>query len=97
MEGFVVDQVSKTYMDEKQRPFQVLHDVSFSWSAGENIAVLGESGSGKSTLARLLIGIENRTAGPLHGTGKILPAGRRPHGGKRGSIFKQSFRMPPGH
>ena len=22
MEGFVVDQVSKTYMDEKQRPFQ---------------------------------------------------------------------------
>lgn len=29
MEGFVVDQVSKTYMDEKQRPYQVLHDVSF--------------------------------------------------------------------
>ena len=47
MEGFVVDQVSKTYMDEKQRPFQVLRDVSFSWSTGENIAVLGESGSGK--------------------------------------------------
>ena len=41
MEGFVVEQVSKTYMDEKQRPFQVLRDVSFSWSTGENIAVLG--------------------------------------------------------
>ena len=38
MEGFVVDRVSKTYIDETQRPFQVLHEVSFSWSAGENIA-----------------------------------------------------------
>ena len=65
MEGFVVDQVSKTYMDEKQRPYQVLHDVSFSWSAGENIAVLGESGSGKSTLARLLIGIEKPNSGTI--------------------------------
>ena len=63
MEGFVVDQVSKTYMDEKQRPYQVLHDVSFSWSAGENIAVLGESGSGKSTLARLMIGLERPSEG----------------------------------
>lgn len=97
MEGFVVDQVSKTYMDENQRPFQVLHNVAFSWSSGENIAVLGESGSGKSTLARLLIGIENRTAGPSHGTGKILPAGSRPHGGKSGSIFKQCFKMPLVH
>lgn len=48
MEGFVVDHVSKTYIDEAQRPFQVLHEVSFSWSAGENIAILGESGSGKA-------------------------------------------------
>ena len=97
MEGFVVDQVSKTYMDEKQRPYQVLHDVSFSWSAGENIAVLGESGSGKSTLARLLIGIENRTAELLHGMEKILPAGRRPHGGRNAVISKRFFRTPPGH
>ena len=65
MEGFVVDQVSKTYIDEKQMPFQVLHDVSFSWSAGENVAVLGESGSGKSTLARLLIGIEKPYSGTI--------------------------------
>ena len=72
MEGFVVDQVSKTYMDEKQRPFQVLHDVSFSWSAGENIAVLGESGSGKSTLARLLIGIEKPNSGTITWNGEDI-------------------------
>ena len=63
MEGFVVDRVSKTYIDETQRPFQVLHEVSFSWSAGENIAILGESGSGKSTLARLMIGLERPSEG----------------------------------
>ena len=70
MEGFVVDQVSKTYMDENQRPFQVLHNVAFSWSSGENIAVLGESGSGKSTLARLLIGIEKPNSGTITWNGE---------------------------
>ena len=65
MEGFVVDHVSKTYIDEAQRPFQVLHEVSFSWSAGENIAILGESGSGKSTLARLMIGLERPSEGRI--------------------------------
>lgn len=72
MEGFVVDRVSKTYIDETQRPFQVLHEVSFSWSAGENIAILGESGSGKSTLARLLIGIEKPTSGIITWNGEDI-------------------------
>ena len=48
MEGFVVDHVSKTYIDEAQRPFQVLHEVSFSWSAGENIAILGKAAAEKA-------------------------------------------------
>ena len=72
MEGFVVERVSKTYIDETQRPFQVLHEVSFSWSAGENIAILGESGSGKSTLARLLIGIEKPTSGIITWNGEDI-------------------------
>lgn len=72
MEGFVVDHVSKTYIDEAQRPFQALHEVSFSWSAGENIAILGESGSGKSTLARLLIGIEKPTSGIITWNGEDI-------------------------
>ena len=72
MEGFVVDQVSKTYIDEIQMHFQVLHDVSLSWSAGENVAVLGESGSGKSTLARLLIGIEKPNSGTITWNGEDI-------------------------
>jgi ATP-binding cassette subfamily B protein len=33
---------------------QILHDVTFTVPAGNNVAVVGPSGSGKSTLARLL-------------------------------------------
>lgn len=65
MEGFEIENVAKEYLDNKQRPFQVLREITFAWSAGENIAILGESGSGKSTLARLLIGIEKPTKGGI--------------------------------
>lgn len=33
---------------------QILHNISFDISAGQNVAVVGHSGSGKSTLSRLL-------------------------------------------
>ncbi len=35
---------------------KVLHNISFSVSAGKSIALVGESGSGKSTISRLLFG-----------------------------------------
>lgn len=97
MEGFVVDQVSKTYMDEKQRPYQVLHDVSFSWSAGENIAVLGESGSGKSTLARLLIGIEKPNSGTITWNGEDITRWKASTWREKRSHIQAVFRTPPGH
>ena len=33
---------------------QILHNISFDISAGQNVAIVGSSGSGKSTLSRLL-------------------------------------------
>ena len=47
---------------EKQ---QVLHEVSFTISEGEKIAVAGASGSGKSTVMKLLSGFYEKDAGSI--------------------------------
>ena len=50
----------------------VLHDVSFKISAGENVAVVGRSGCGKSTLVRLLLGFETPRKGSVYFDGQDL-------------------------
>lgn len=51
---------------------EVLHDINFSVSAGENVAIVGKSGSGKSTLVRLLLGFEQAKAGAIYFDGQDL-------------------------
>jgi len=51
---------------------EVLHDVSFSIAAGENVAIVGKSGSGKSTLVRLLLGFEQPKSGAVYLDGHDL-------------------------
>lgn len=50
----------------------ILHDVSFKISAGENVAIVGRSGCGKSTLVRLLLGFETPRKGSIYFDGQDL-------------------------
>lgn len=61
--------ISFSYGEESP---EVLHDVSFSVRAGENLAIVGKSGSGKSTLMRLLLGFEEPTHGAIYFDGQDL-------------------------
>lgn len=44
---------------------QVLHEVSFTISEGENVAIVGASGSGKSTVMKLLTGFYEKDGGNI--------------------------------
>jgi len=50
----------------------VLNDVNFKISAGENVAIVGRSGCGKSTLVRLLLGFETPKRGAIYYDGQDL-------------------------
>jgi peptide/nickel transport system ATP-binding protein len=56
-------------------------DVSFALAAHEFVGLVGESGSGKSTLARLIVGLEQPSAGRITVAGQDVtnhsPAARR--------------------
>ncbi|MFF2083251.1 ABC transporter ATP-binding protein [Nocardia sp. NPDC058176] len=45
--------------------FTAVEDVSFELAAGSSIGIVGESGSGKTTVARMIIGLEQPTAGRI--------------------------------
>ncbi|HEK9995484.1 ABC transporter ATP-binding protein [Streptococcus equi] len=51
------------YKSFHQKP--VLTDCHFQMEKGESLGIMGESGSGKTTLARLIIGLEQPTAGQV--------------------------------
>src|SRR5205814_9667701 len=42
-----------------------LDDVSIEVGINESVGIVGESGSGKTTLARILVGLEQATAGSI--------------------------------
>ena len=51
-----MENVSKTFVDEKGKELVVYDNVSFNVNRGDKIAVTGPNGIGKSTLLKLLVG-----------------------------------------
>ena len=77
----------------------ILHDISFSVSQGEAVAVVGASGSGKSTLLGLLAGLDLPTRGKVLLDGQDLALlGEDERAGVRGRLLGfvfQSFQLLP--
>ncbi|MXS86462.1 ABC transporter ATP-binding protein [Nitrosomonas sp. HPC101] len=60
--------INKSYSDRK-----VLSGLSYSLSAGEYVAIMGDSGVGKSTLLNLIAGLDSPDSGEIRIEGKYLP------------------------
>lgn len=81
------------------KPLIILHDASFTVSAGESVAIVGTSGSGKSTLLGLLAGLDVPSQGTvmLNGTDLFLLSedGRARLRGELAGFVFQSFQLLP--
>ncbi len=71
------------------RPKTALAGVSLSLAEGSCLGVVGESGCGKSTLARLLVGLEQPTAGTVTLRGRPLASYPRPELARRLQLVSQ--------
>jgi oligopeptide transport system ATP-binding protein len=72
-------------------------DVSFVVAPGSSLAIVGESGSGKTTTARMIMGLEQPTAGRIaiggieRGRGRLGSRERRRYGREIQIVFQDPF------
>ena len=75
-----VENLAKAYTLPRERLLQppgkvhALNGVSFAITAGRSLGIVGESGSGKSTLARLVMALDQPSAGSVRLLGRDLHA-----------------------
>ena len=62
---FKVDNLSKSFIDEKNQEVKILEDVSFTVEKGEKIAILGRNGAGKTTLLKIFAGLDRYFQGDI--------------------------------
>ncbi len=56
----------------RRTPFTAVDDVSFAVPRGTTVGIVGESGSGKSTVAKMVLKLEEATAGELEFEGRSV-------------------------
>lgn len=93
-----VEHVAKSYPTPSE-PLQVLRDVNFTLSAGDNLAILGPSGCGKSTLLHIVGALDKPTSGVVKLKGQepfSLPPKELAHFRNReiGFIFQDHYLLP---
>ena len=96
-----VDGLSKTFHQGRRRSdatrdVHALRDVSLTVGQAECLGIAGESGSGKSTLARMLVGLEQPTAGEIWVGGERLnepprALERRDHARRIQMVFQDPY------
>ncbi len=75
----------------------VVHDISFSVSAGHILALLGPSGCGKTTTLRLIAGFEELDAGSIEIVGQLVasPGRQLPPEKRRAGMVFQDYAIFP--
>lgn len=66
-----IKKISKEYGTKSHR-IKAVNGINLNISQGEILGLVGESGSGKSTLGKMLIGLEQPTAGSINYLGRPL-------------------------
>ncbi|UNK69653.1 ATP-binding cassette domain-containing protein [Microbacterium sp. H1-D42] len=69
--------IPKRHLFETGRSNVALHPTDLEIADGESLGLIGESGSGKSTLVRLLLGLDQPTAGRVVVDGREVDADAR--------------------
>ncbi len=59
-------------INKKFGAIKVLHDIDFSLSEGEIVAIVGDNGAGKSTLIKILCGLYKQDKGEIWFEGKLV-------------------------
>lgn len=68
IEGLTVDFAGRRFFGAP--PFRAVDGVSFSVGVGETLGVVGESGSGKTTIGRVILGLQEASAGTVRVEGE---------------------------
>jgi peptide/nickel transport system ATP-binding protein len=73
IEGVYKDyQLPKKYLFQKAPVFRALHGINLELNHGTSFGIVGESGCGKSTLARIVMALDEPTAGTVFFEGRDL-------------------------